>query len=89
MSDTKQATLAKETTVVVETETGEPVPTRLQLQLQFFYECPDCGYHNELIRLNGYDRPFITLKEVEPFEILCHKCEHKIAMRLRVGEKES
>jgi len=70
--------------VHAETETGAPVSATLSMS----YPCPDCGYINELLVLNPYGRSNCLLFDGLPNEIMCHKCDHKNTLVLKV-ESES
>ena len=68
--------------VQTETETGAPASMTLSVS----YPCPDCGYTNELLLLNPHGRSNYLLFDGSPHEIMCHRCDHRNTLVLKVGE---
>ena len=59
--------------VNIKSESGVEART----SISFYFTCPDCGWENEMQKLNPYNGTSAVMEDGETHEFWCHKCEYK------------
>lgn len=66
----------------IKTEGG----TAVRAYFGFSYACKKCGHTNEVVRLNPFNNPYITIEANEPQRgLMCHKCDDVESFQLELG----
>ena len=45
--------------------------------LRFYFTCPNCGWENEMQRLNPHNGTSVVMEDGETHDFWCHKCDYE------------